>query len=139
MKEINYFDLSFTRHGKMFDLSFKIIPVKKTLRIKKKKKPQKLPDIKENRLIEECEEIEDIPSFNIVSEEKDMSILKEYEGVSYILFPKMDDVYDEKDLRYVGKWVDEETSVRFTPTGREIHSFRLKQKFETTMLAVVNN
>ena len=127
MKEINYFDLTFTRYGKTFDLSFKTIPVKKHLRIKKKKKPQKLPDITENRLIEECEEIEDIPSFNIVSEEKDMSILKEYEGVSYILFPKMDDVYDEKNLRYVGRWVDGEISIRFTPTGREIHSFYLKQ------------
>ena len=127
MKEINYFDLTFTKYGKMFDLSFKTSPVKKPLIIKKKKKPQKLPDITENRLIEECEEIEDIPSFNIVSEEKDMSILKEYEGVSYILFPKMDDVYDEKNLRYVGRWGDEETSIRFTPTGREIHSFYLKQ------------
>ena len=127
MKEINYFDLTFTKYGKMFDLSFKTSPVKKPLIIKKKKKPQKLPDITENRLIEECEEIEDIPSFDIVSEEKDMSILKEYEGVSYILFPKMDDVYDEKNLRYVGRWVDEETSIRFTPTGREIHSFYLKQ------------
>ena len=127
MKEINYFDLTFTKYGKMFDLSFKTSPVKKPLIIKKKKKPQKLPDITENRLIEECEEIEDIPSFNIVSEEKDMSILKEYEGVSYILFPKMDDVYDEKNLRYVGRWVDEETSIRFTPTGREIRSFYLKQ------------
>lgn len=127
MKEINYFDLTFTKYGKMFDLSFKTSPVKKPLIIKKKKKPQKLPDITENRLIEECEEIEDIPSFNIVSEEKDMSILKEYEGVSYILFPKMDDVYDEKNLRYVGRWVDEETSIQFTPTGREIHSFYLKQ------------
>ena len=127
MKEINYFDLTFTKYGKMFDLSFKTSLVKKPLIIKKKKKPQKLPDITENRLIEECEEIEDIPSFNIVSEEKDMSILKEYEGVSYILFPKMDDVYDEKNLRYVGRWVDEETSIRFTPTGKEIHSFYLKQ------------
>ena len=115
------FDLSLTENGRIFDISFKKKdPLKKT--------PHELQKIFENPLIEQCEEKEEEPVIitDDYSEEEDNSIIKIYEGIRYVVFPGIESLYTEKDLRYVGKVCRDHIGVHFTPIGEEIHRSSLK-------------
>tara|TARA_B100000686_G_C16781372_1_gene972124 strand:+ start:966 stop:1322 length:357 start_codon:yes stop_codon:yes gene_type:complete len=110
------FDLKHTGNRQIFDISFK----KKD---QLKKIPHELP-----KILEKCEEEEEEDDPLIIiddySEEEDNSIIKIYEGIRYVLFPGIDSLYTEKDLRYVGYMGG--TLINFTPIGEDIHRTSLK-------------
>ena len=112
MERFSYFDLSLTSDGNVYDISFIEEKLLKDLELTK---------ICDNPLIEQCEEKEETLKINDdyseeeEEEEEDKSIIKLYEGVRYVSFPGIDSVYTEKDLRYVGRLLENHTGIDFTP------------------------
>jgi|TARA_B110000967_G_C18779458_1_gene507483 hypothetical protein len=149
MKSAITFDLSLTEDGLFYDITFKGGDGLETIQpssIKKeaegledvisiKKKNVKLIQIRDNPLIEQCEEecdegCDEDPSVfgDDFSDEEDTSIRTVYEEVSYITFPDMKSVYTEKDMEYVGelKSISCDTCiVDFTLIGDRIHKSSL--------------
>ena len=121
------FELLLSADGKVYDISFKRSD---KLSITSIKKEEKLVEIRENPLIEECEKkeedqeiktegktiFEDDNSEDDNSEEEDESITRIYEGVTYVSFPGIKSIYREKDLKYMGS-LEEGVFSNFIPTG----------------------
>tara|TARA_Y100000996_G_scaffold342209_1_gene279663 strand:+ start:1901 stop:2269 length:369 start_codon:yes stop_codon:yes gene_type:complete len=116
------FELLLSADGKVYDISFKRSD---KLSITSIKKEEKLVEIRENPLIEECEKKEEDQEIKTEgktifeddnSEEEDESITRIYEGVTYVSFPGIKSIYREKDLKYMGS-LEEGVFSNFIPTG----------------------
>ena len=116
------FELLLSADGKVYDISFKRSD---KLSITSIKKEEKLVEIRENPLIEECEKKEEDQEIKTEgktifeddnSEEEDESITIIYEGVTYVSFPGIKSIYREKDLKYMGS-LEEGVFSNFIPTG----------------------
>ena len=116
------FELLLSADGKVYDISFKRSD---KLSITSIKKEEKLVEIRENPLIEECEKKEEDQDIKTEgktifeddnSEEEDESITRIYEGVTYVSFPGIKSIYREKDLKYMGS-LEEGVFSNFIPTG----------------------
>ena len=116
------FELTLSEDGKVCSISFKRSekPIIESI-----KKEEKLVEIRENPLIEECEEKEEDKEIKTEettifeydnSEEEDESITRIYEGVTYVSFPGIKSIYREKDLKYMGS-LGEGGFSNFIPTG----------------------
>tara|TARA_Y100000817_G_scaffold287186_1_gene255553 strand:- start:2203 stop:2571 length:369 start_codon:yes stop_codon:yes gene_type:complete len=116
------FELLLSADGKVYDISFKRSD---KLSITSIKKEEKLVEIRENPLIEECEKKEEDQEIKTEgktifeddnSEEEDESITRIYEGITYVSFPGIKSIYREKDLKYMGS-LEEGVFSNFIPTG----------------------
>ena len=116
------FELLLSADGKVYDISFKRSD---KLSITSIKKEEKLVEIRENPLIEECEKKEEDQEIKTEgktifeddnSEEEDETITRIYEGVTYVSFPGIKSIYREKELKYMGS-LEEGVFSNFIPTG----------------------
>ena len=106
------FEITLSDYGKVYDISFKRSDKLSITSIEKK---EKLVEIRENPLIEECEKKEECKGFKTEgttifeydnSEEDDESITRVHEGVTYVSFPGIKSIYRQKDLKYMGSLDD---------------------------------